>query len=247
MNSTQYEGQRALVTGAGGGIGSAISRVCAERGASLILTGRNREKLESVRLSLPGPQGHHVVPADLTRDDELTLLGQTAAELSGTEPLGILVLNAGAALSASIEDTTVQQWDHLFALNVRAPFQLVKALLPALRANPGGGRIFVIGSVVSTEAYLDQGAYAASKHALHGFTRVLARELHREGAAVQVHSILPGGVNTEMVRSVRPDIDTEQLIDPTEIAGIVGALLDMAGNAAVDEVRVRRRTKDPGA
>lgn len=174
-------------------------------------------------------------------------LAHEAEQAARDTPLGILVLNAGAALNAPVEDTTLEQWDHLFALNVRAPFLLVKRLLPLLRANPHGARIIVIGSVVSTKAYIDQAAYTASKHALYGFTRVLAKELHREDSAIRVHSINPGGVNTDLVRSVRPDIDQSRLIDPTEIADIAGSLLDMQGNAFVEEVRVRRRTKEPWA
>lgn len=247
MNATRFAGRLALVTGAGGGIGSAIARVCAERGASLILTARNREKLEALRTALPRSREHHVVPADLTREEEVRELTEATLELARARPLGILVLNAGAALNAAIEKTTVEHWDRLFALNVRAPFLLVKALLPALRADPRGARIIVIGSVVSTRAYVDQGAYSASKHALYGFTRVLAKELHREGSSIQVHSVHPGGVDTEMIRAVRPDIDGTHLIDPDEIAGIVGSLLDLQGNAMVEEVRIRRRAKEPWA
>jgi 3-oxoacyl-[acyl-carrier protein] reductase len=251
QNTTQdtrpFEGQLALITGAGGGIGSAIARTCADRGATLVLTGRDEEKLASVRDSLPRPQEHRVIPADLTRDGELHHLCRAVLELTREKPLGILVLNAGAALNATVEETTIEQWDQLFALNARAPFLLVKDLLPALRASPspGGARIIVIGSVVSTEAYVDQGAYCASKHALYGLTRVLARELHREGSPIQVHSVHPGGVATDMIRSVRPDIDETHLIAPEEIGGIVGSLLDLQGNAMVEEVRIRRRTKEP--
>ncbi|TVR68156.1 MAG: SDR family oxidoreductase [Spirochaetaceae bacterium] len=249
MNASLFEGQLALVTGAGGGIGAAISRACAERGASLVLTARDREKLEAVRSSLPRPGEHHLVPADLTHDGELHRLCQAVLDLARKNPLGVLVLNAGAALNASIEETTVEQWDGLFAINARAPFLLVKHLLPALRANPrpGGPRIIAIGSVVSTEAYVDQGAYSASKHALYGLTRVLAKELHRDGSRIQVHSVHPGGVDTDMIRAVRPDIDGTHLIGPGEIAQIVGSLLDLQGNAMVEEVRIRRRAREPWA
>jgi 3-oxoacyl-[acyl-carrier protein] reductase len=99
--------------------------------------------------------------------------------------------------------------------------------------------------VVSDAAYSHQGAYTASKHALYGFTKVLAKELHREGIIVQ--TILPGGVATDMVRRMRPDIDPSDLIQPIDVAQAVGSLLDARGKAVIDEIRLRRRGKSPWA
>lgn len=236
----------ALVTGAGRGIGRAIAARLARRGMRLILTSRTKDELERVREELssePGP--HQVRTADLTSDGEIERLCAAVRDLE--TQLDVLVLNAGTAIAASIEETTLEQWDRVFRTNVRAPFLLVQGLLPLVRA--ARGRIIVIGSVVSTAAYPHQGAYTASKHALYGFTKVLAREVHADG--VLVHSILPGGVGTEMVRSMRPDIDTRELISPEEVAAAVDTVLGPVeglptpGNSIIDEIRLRRRTKEP--
>jgi len=97
--------------------------------------------------------------------------------------------------------------------------------------------------VVSRTAYPLQGAYTASKHALYGLTKVLAKELHDDGVIVQ--TILPGGVDTDMIRTARPDIDPGDLIDPQDVADAVFRLLAQEGNAITDEISLRRRGKQP--
>lgn len=228
----------ALVTGAGRGIGRAIALELGRRGYHLHLTSRTADDLETVAgQAQAGP--HCTYPTDLSDPEAVQRLTE---ELSA-DRLDLLVVNAGTAHSASIESTSLEEWDRVFDLNVRSPFLLVKGLLPHLRA--AAGRVIIIGSVVSTAAYPDQGAYTASKHALYGFTKVLAKELHPEGILVQ--TILPGGVATDMVRRMRPDIDPSDLIQPEEVARAVGSLLDARGNAVTDEIRVRRRGKSPWA
>jgi 3-oxoacyl-[acyl-carrier protein] reductase len=229
----------ALVTGAGRGIGRAIAGALAVREMQVILSSRSVLELETARASMAHAERHLVEPADLAVEADIYRL--TADLKRQFAALDLLVLNAGTAVSAPLEETTLEQWDRVFAVNVRAPFLLVRELLPLLRA--ACGRIVVIGSVVSTAAYPHQGAYTASKHALFGLSKVMARELHRDG--ILVHTILPGGVDTGMVRSMRPDIDTGDLIVPDEIAAAVTALLDMGGNAVVDEIRMRRRSREP--
>jgi NAD(P)-dependent dehydrogenase (short-subunit alcohol dehydrogenase family) len=170
--------------------------------------------------------------------------GRLAAQLREAFPrLDLLVLNAGIAAARSLEETSDAEWDRMFAVNVRAPFVIARELIPALRA--AGGRVMVLGSVVSRTAYAHQGAYTASKHALYGLTKVLAKELHEDGVIVQ--TILPGGVDTDMIHGVRPDIDTTDLIRPEDVADAVLAMLEQKGNAVVDEISLRRRGKQPWA
>jgi 3-oxoacyl-[acyl-carrier protein] reductase len=230
--------REALLTGAGRGIGRAIARELGSRGYRLHLTSRTVQDLEIVAGEAEsGP--HEIYPADLSDPEAVrTLTGNVS-----TDRLDLLVVNAGTALAASIEETSLEDWDRVFDLNVRSPFLLVKHLLPHLRA--ARGRVIVIGSVVSTTAYPNQGAYTASKHALYGLTKVLAKELHEEGIIVQ--TVLPGGVATDMVRRMRPDIDSSDLIQPSDVAHAVGSLLDETGHAVVDEIRLRRRGKSPWA
>lgn len=230
--------RQALVTGATRGIGREIALELGRRSYHLHLTSRTAAELETVAQEARGGP-HHTYPGDLS-DPQII---RTLVDSLATDHLDLLVVNAGTAQSAPIEDTSLEEWDRIFNLNVRSPFLLVKSLLPHLRA--ATGRVIVIGSVVSDAAYSHQGAYTASKHALYGFTKVLAKELHPEGIIVQ--TILPGGVATDMVRRMRPDIDPSDLIQPIDVAQAVGSLLDAQGKAVIDEIRLRRHGKSPWA
>lgn len=102
-----------------------------------------------------------------------------------------------------------------------------------------------IGSVVDTKGYLNQAAYTASKHALLGFSKVLAMEVQKLG--IKVNVISPGGVDTDLVTDMRPDINREELINPEEISELVVFLLKSKGKAVIDQIKIRRRTKQPWA
>jgi len=93
------------------------------------------------------------------------------------------------------------------------------------------------------DAYADQSAYIASKHAVHGLTKGLAKEVYKQG--IRCHIISPGGVYTDMVKIARPDLDPAGMIMPEEIANAVAFLLENRGNAVVDEIRVHRIGKEP--
>ncbi len=242
---TWLTGRTVLVTGASRGIGAAIAAVLDERGARLVLASRSTSDLEDVRASLTNRDMHTLVPVDLRSDEELLHVVDTVTRVvkEHNSSLGAVVLNAGVAVNAPVVETTVEEWDDTFRINVRAPFLLCRDLVPLLAGGDPPGRVVMMGSVVSTAAYVHQAAYTASKHALYGFSRVLAKEVAAQG--VIVHSVLPGGVATDLVRRTRPDIDTADLIQPAEVAREVAHLLDLTGNAVVDEVRIRRRNKQP--
>lgn len=100
--------------------------------------------------------------------------------------------------------------------------------------------IINIGSVVDFKGYINQSVYASSKHALAGFTKVLAKEVQKDG--IKVHLISPGGVNTEMVREMRPDINAQKLIQPEEIAELIEFLLTRKGKGTIDHLYIRRQS-----
>jgi 3-oxoacyl-[acyl-carrier protein] reductase len=159
-----------------------------------------------------------------------------------TGRLDVLVNNAGIVVSKSFEDTGAADWDRMMNLNARAPFLLTRMLLPLLRAS-AGATVVNIGSVVSFKGYEMQAAYTASKHALAGWTKVLAREEVSNG--IRVHLIAPGGVATDLVRNVRPDIDESDLIAPEDVAEMVRFLTTHRSNAVIDVVEMHRAGKTP--
>lgn len=231
----------ALITGASGGIGSCIARRFAQDGISLALLGRSKEKLAATAASVREYGVETLLlPGDLL--DDAYLEDCFAAVKERFAGLDILVNNAGIALSRSFEETTMAEFDRIMALNARVPYLACHLALPLLRCSECAS-ILNIASVVAHKGYPLQSAYAASKHALAGFTKSLASEVYRED--IRVHLISPGGVFTDMVRIARPDLTGEDMILPEDIAEIAAFFIEHRTNAVIDEICVHRSGKEP--
>ncbi len=235
------KGKIALITGASGGIGSCIARRFAQDGISLALLGRSKEKLAATAASVREYGVETLLlPGDLLDDAYLEDCFAAVKERFGG--LDILVNNAGMALSRSFEETTMAEFDRIMALNARVPYLACHLALPLLRCSECAS-ILNIASVVAHKGYPLQSAYAASKHALAGFTKSLASEVYRED--IRVHLISPGGVFTDMVRIARPDLTGEDMILPEDIAEIAAFFIEHRTNAVIDEICVHRSGKEP--
>ncbi len=230
----------ALITGAGGGIGRAIAVKLASMGMNLALCGRREEKLWATAEATGRPEDMLVIAGDLT--DEVHLTGCIAIVKARFGKLDLLVNNAGMALNCPFEETTTEQFDRIMAINVRAPFLMCREALPLLKESDHAA-IVNIGSVVAHVGYADQAAYSASKHALLGMTRALAKEVWKDG--VRVHMVSPGGVDTDMIRIARPDLNTQGMIQAEEVAEAVAYLAARRGNAVIDEIQMHRAGKEP--
>lgn len=235
------KGKIALITGASGGVGSCIARRFAQDGISLALLGRSKEKLAATAASVREYGVETLLlPGDLLDDAYLEDCFAAVKERFGG--LDILVNNAGIALSRSFEETTMAEFDRIMALNARVPYLACHLALPLLRCSECAS-ILNIASVVAHKGYPLQSAYAASKHALAGFTKSLASEVYRED--IRVHLISPGGVFTDMVRIARPDLTGEDMILPEDIAESAAFFIEHRTNAVIDEICVHRSGKEP--
>ncbi|MCC7556996.1 MAG: SDR family oxidoreductase [Methanoculleus marisnigri] len=231
----------AIVTGASRGIERAIAVALGGEGATVVLSGRVESDLAETVLRVQAAGGvSQIVTTELAEEPSIQSLVATTSKSFGR--LDILVNNAGITHSAPLEQTRTEDLDRCWAVNARAPFLLCREALPLLR-QAERATIVNISSVVGVKGYPLQSAYTASKHALRGMSIALAEELR--GSNVRVHVICPGGVDTEMVSRVRPDIDKGDLIGPDEIAELVLYLVTHRGNAVVDELHVRRATASP--
>jgi len=234
-------GKIAIVTGASRGIGRAISIAFAKEGATVVLAARALEKLkETAKQVTEAGGGAEIVVTELTEEDSIKNLVKVTGDKFGR--LDMLVNNAGVTHSARLEETATADWDRCHQVNARGPFILCREALPLLK-KAEAGYIVNIASVVGVKGYPLQSAYTASKHALRGMTISLAEEL--KGSNIRVHLLCPGGVDTELVQEVRPDIKKEDLMQPDEIAELVIYLVTHKGNAVMDELHIRRAASSP--
>lgn len=235
------ENKIVILTGAGGGIGRAIAAKLSEQKMKLILLGGNNiAKLEETAAIVTEKSSCTIIPGDLTSPDFIAESMQKITEEYGS--IDTLVNNAGVAQNTPFEDISLEEFDKIMAINVRVPFMLTQKALPLLKRSQTP-TIINIASVVSHSGYPMQSIYSASKHALLGMTKSIAREYYKEN--IRVHAICPGGVYTDMVKVSRPDLSPEGMIMPEDVADLVYFFLANRTNAVIDEVLLHRVTKEP--
>lgn len=258
-----------LVTGAGRGIGRAIAIAFAREGCKVACVSRTLAQVEETA-ELARGEGSELpdrIVGPTNAPDPSTLLragrsvgptraialeGDVASEESvadfvaeATRQLGeidILINNAGAFALSSVAETTIEDWDHIMGVNARGVFLCAKAVLPAMIARQDGC-IINIASMAALKPYPNQSAYCASKHAVLGFSKVLADEMREHN--VRVTAICPGGVDTDMVRAQRPDWEPEMLMAPEDVAGAAVFVAKLSPRAAIDVLPMRRWAASP--
>jgi 3-oxoacyl-[acyl-carrier protein] reductase len=226
----------ALLTGASRGIGRAIALELADLGFDLALVGRDQASLEETASLIPGTRVS-LITADLSDPGSSKYIVERTVSAFGG--LDLLVNCAGVPQKGPFTEVTPEEWDKVFAVNARAPFFICQAALEPLKKS-SKPMVINIASVVGFKGYINQSVYSSSKHALTGFTKVFAKEVQPFG--IRVHLISPGGVATEMVKKMRPDIDPSELIQPEEIAEIVRFLVTRKGSGTIDQFYIRRYT-----
>jgi short-subunit dehydrogenase len=189
-------GATVVVTGASSGIGAAMARAWAHRGATLVLGGRDAGSLERVASEVRALGGRAVVaPGDVTLEsDRVRLLDAALAE---SDCIDVLVNNAGRGYYGPAARIDLAELEELFALNVFAPLRLAQLSLEALRRSRG--TIVMVSSVAGVVAAPSMGAYAASKFALEALSMTLRAELAADGVRVVV--VRPGPVDTAFRRN----------------------------------------------
>lgn len=240
MKNVQFHGKVALITGAGGGIGRALTIRLHEMGYTLALLGRNEEKLRQSAEIAGCLDTALYITGDLA--DAAFVQGVIGTVLEKLGRLDVLVNNAGLCFIKDMEYTAYDEFDRMMKTNIYAPYMLCRDAIAPLRKSDCAA-IINIGSVVSHKGYVNQSAYGTAKHALMGMTKALAAEVYKDD--IRVHILCPGGVNTDMVRIARPDLDTSGLIEANDIADVVEFLLAHRSNAVIDEVRIHRCGKQP--
>src|ERR1700728_4705974 len=234
----------ALVTGASRGIGHAAARSLAQEGARVLVHyGRGREEAEALVSEIRGAGGYaEAIAADLAAADGAHVLAEKVRNILDGK-LDVVVANAGISKSIPIEGLTVEDFDRLFAVNVRAPYFLVQQLLPVLQ---DGSNVIFVSSVVARSAVGTIAAYAATKGAIDTLVKHFAATLGPRG--IRVNAVAPGVVDTDISNFTKTETGREivrgmqalnRIAKPDDIGGVIAFLAsDAARWITGDIVRV---------
>ena len=241
---TNLSGKTALVTGASRGIGRATALALAKAGARVVVhygSGGNEAEAVVAEITRAGGRAD-TIGADLSAPDGPHTLARQIRALVG-DRLDIVVANAGITKSATIEATTVEDFDKLFAVNVRAPFFLVQQLLPILVS---GGSVVLVSSLGAHAVVGTLSAYSATKGAIDTLVKHFASVLGER--SIRVNAVAPGVVTTDMSSFTKTDAGRnsalgmqalKRLAQPDDIGGVVAFLAsDDARWITGDTIRV---------
>ncbi len=181
-----FAGQRVWITGASSGIGAGLARAFGAQGATVILSGRNRDALAAVAADVPS---HQILLFEATDHDALPAIVQEAG------PVDILINNAGISQRSLAEDTAFEVYRTIMEVDFFAPVHLTKLVLPQMLAR-GSGHVAAVASVAGKVGSPQRTGYCAAKHAVMGFFDALRTEVG--GRGIRVTTIVPGFVRTEI-------------------------------------------------
>jgi NADP-dependent 3-hydroxy acid dehydrogenase YdfG len=237
ISSSALDGITSVVTGASSGIGRAIAIALASAGATVYAVARRRHELEATASQTDGPGRFELYEADLVVDAQVAGL---AEGLRGREGgVDVLVHSAGTISLGNLETASVHDLDRQYEVNVRAPYLLTQALLPALRATKG--QIVFINSTVGLIGRADVGQFAATQHALKAIADSLREETNPHG--VRVLTVYAGRTATPRQAKIhaieQKPYHAERLMQPEDVASVVLNALVLPRTAELTDVRAR--------
>jgi NADP-dependent 3-hydroxy acid dehydrogenase YdfG len=226
------QGQVAIVTGAGRGIGHAIAVALAREGATVVLAARTRQQLAQTAAAIRESGGTALaIPTDVTQDAAVeAMVEQAIAELGR---LDILVTAAGVASFGPVGGTKPADWDGMLAVNLRAVMVTCRAVLPMM-IRQRRGTIINVASVAAQRAIPGAAAYTATKAAVVGFSRVLAEELRAE--KVRVGVLVPGAVDTPLWDTIPTPPDRSRMLRPEDVARAAVLMASLPAGASLEEL-----------
>ena len=235
----QLKDKVALVTGGATGIGLAVARQFAAEGATVVICGRNRERLEAAALSIGGAGAVHPWPLDVT--DRIRVGELVGKVIDRFGKIDILVNNAGVnVVERTMERIEPESWDYIMAVNATGAFNVAAEVLPHMRGRGDGLIVNVTSTAGCRASDLGGAAYSASKHAMDAFTKVVSLEEGHRGIRATV--VAPGEVDTPLLE-VRPvavsDEHRAQILRPEDVAAAVLFVATLPPRAHVPELIIK--------
>lgn len=218
----ELKGKVALVTGGSRGIGRETAILLASHGASVAICARNQFECEEVADYISTTYGTPTVTiiCDVENENEVKKSVEKVKIALGS--IDILINNAGTMLLKSFIDTTTQEWQKMFGINVNGPFYFTKAVIEHMKEKKEGS-IVNISSIWGTKGGPNRSAYIASKHAIIGFSKALGEEMKPYN--IRVNAVCPGPVDTKMTEALGSDLDKTGWLHPIDIAYVIANLV----------------------
>jgi NAD(P)-dependent dehydrogenase (short-subunit alcohol dehydrogenase family) len=235
-NSTTFDlsDQIALVTGAGSGLGAATASLLAEHGARVVLADIHKEAAGEVAAQFGGR------PLYMNLQDAGSIEGGVADVLGTEGRIDVLVNSAGLDFIRSAPELTLEEWDNVVNVNLRAPWLLAKAVMPHMMER-GSGQILNVASTAAKKGWENAAAYASSKHGLLGLTQVLHAEGRHHG--VRVMAVVPGGMRTNFFKALDPPPPPENLQPPETVARSILFMISQPLDSVIHELIVTPMTE----
>lgn len=213
-----WQNKRVWITGASSGIGEALARQLARKGALLVLSARGVEKLEVIKAQLPNSEQHLIIPLDVSNSEEIRATVATHASLLGK--IDVLINNAGISQRALTWEASAASERLVMETNFFGAIALSKAVLPGMLSR-NSGQIINMSSVVGKFGFPLRSTYAASKHALHGYFDSLRAEVQAAGKNLHIMLVCPGRIATNIsLSAVVADGSRQNEMDPGLAAGL---------------------------
>ena len=233
---TDLRNKVAFVTGAGSGVGRAVSLGLAGLGVVTALGGRRLEPLDAVAAEIETAGGRAIVlPVDISDEEEVEVAFEQLIEAAGG--VDLLINCAGVGIYGRVEDYAIEDWHETLETNVTGLFLCCQAALPSMRAR-GGGHIVAISSGAGRRGYANLAAYSASKFAVIGFMESLAEEVGVEG--IKCTTILPGSILTDFgPRSLEEKRESDKkYLRPEDVAEAIIQVLRQPSHVWTQQVNL---------
>ena len=234
------QGQTAVITGGGTGIGKGIALALAQVGVQVVICGRRVQPLQETVAEIEKQGGTAVwVQADVSEVADVEKVVETAVAHYGT--IHILINNAGIGSGGYLHEISPEAWDKMMAINLRAPFLTARAVLPMMRQQQQG-HIINISSESGLEYYGNSSAYGVSKHALNALGEHL--QVENQALGIRIDTICPGMVVTPMVAGA-PGLNVDNCLYPEDIADLTLWLLTRRTNVKIGRPILIQTMKNP--
>jgi 3-oxoacyl-[acyl-carrier protein] reductase len=230
-----FKDKIAIVTGASKGIGKAIALALARQGAALAISARSKDELERTAAEIRQNGVKCLAFAgDMSKEDDIKRFVQSSIREYGS--VHILINNAGMGYFKPVYELSTAEWDEMFNLNVRGLYITTRECLPHLRQS-GESVIVNVASLAGKNFFVNGAGYAASKHAVLGFSRCLMLEERNNG--IRVLAICPGSVDTSFSSRDDSDPKRQKILRPEDVADSILQMIQLPQRAMISEIDIR--------